>query len=392
VAPAEFGRRAQIHFKAAGMNSIGVLVVDDSALIREIICDTVREQPGMHVVGAAVDGREALEMAAQFRPDVVTLDVQMPKMDGLTTLDELLKIRPLPVIMVSSLTKAGAETTLQALDRGAMDYVGKPDSGTGRHRVLGEELIRKIRMMSGVDVTRMLRIRCERLERARKRTLTHPSTAAPTHAASSVATPAGFAEACIALGISTGGPPALTTLFEALQPPLPPMLVIQHMPPNFTKAFAWRLNSLSPLSVKEAKPGDVLEPNHVFVAPGDKHLSIRRQDGRAVVHIDESDPVSGHRPSVDVMMRSAAEVYGSRVLGVIMTGIGRDGSDGCRSIRSRGGYVIGQDEATSDVYGMNKVAMVEGNVDRQFGLDEGSNLIMGLAAKLPARGAPAAHA
>jgi two-component system chemotaxis response regulator CheB len=368
------------------MNSIGVLVVDDSPLIREIICDAIREQPGMHVVGAAADGREALDLAGQLRPDVVTLDVQMPKMDGLATLDELLKIRPIPVIMVSSLTQAGAETTLAALDRGAMDYVGKPDSGAGRHRALGEELIRKIRMMSGVDVTRMLRIRRERLDRAKQRSLSRPAVAPPP-IPSSIVTPPGFADSCVALGISTGGPPALTTLFEALKPPLPPMLVVQHMPPNFTKAFAWRLNSISPLSVKEAESGDVVEPNCVFIAPGGKHLSIRKHSGRVTVHIDESDPVSGHRPSVDVMMRSAVEVYGSRVLGVIMTGMGRDGSDGCGAVRGRGGYVIGQDEATSDVYGMNKVALVEGNVDRQFGLDEGANLIMQLSKKLLAGGA-----
>jgi len=374
------------------MSSIGVLVVDDSSLIREIICDAVREQPGMHVVGAAVDGREAVELAAKLKPDVVTLDVQMPKMDGLATLDELLKIRPIPVIMVSSLTQAGAETTLQALDRGAMDYVGKPDSGTARHQVLGEELIRKIRMMSGVDVTRMLRIRRERLERARQRSLTQPVKPASLVAQAAIGVPPGFAESCVALGISTGGPPALTTLFEALKPPLPPMLIVQHMPPNFTKAFAWRLNSISALDVKEAETGDVLEPNRVLVAPGGKHLSVRKQSGRVVAHIEESDPVSGHRPSVDVMMRTAAEVFGSRVLGVVMTGMGRDGSDGCRLIRSRGGYVLGQDEATSDVYGMNKVAMVEGNVDRQFGLDEGANLIMQQAKKLLAGGAVPAHA
>jgi two-component system chemotaxis response regulator CheB len=373
------------------MSSIGVLVVDDSVLIREIICDAVREQPGMHVVGAAADGREAVEMAGRLKPDVVTLDVQMPNMDGLATLDALLKIRPIPVIMVSSLTQAGAETTLQALDRGAMDYVGKPDSGAARHQALGEELIRKIRMMSGVDVTRMLRIRRERLERARQRSLTQPAKAAVTPAAAPVGIPPAYAESCIALGVSTGGPPALTTLFEALKPPLPPMLVVQHMPPNFTKAFAWRLNSISPLEVKEAETGDILEPNRVLIAPGGKHLVVRKQGGKVVVLIEETDPVSGHRPSVDVMMRTASEIYGRRILGVIMTGMGRDGADGCKLVRSRGGYVIGQDEATSDVYGMNKVAMVEGNVDRQFGLDEGASLIMQMTKKLLAAPALPAH-
>jgi two-component system chemotaxis response regulator CheB len=373
------------------MNSIGVLVVDDSALIREIIGDAVREQPGMHVVGTAADGRAAVEMAARLLPDVVTLDVQMPTLDGLATLDELLEVRAIPVIMVSSLTQAGAETTLQALDRGAMDYVGKPDAVAGRRQGFCEELIRKIRMVSGADVTRILRIRRERNERSRQRSIS-PSTTLPLRPSTTIAAPAGYSDACIALGVSTGGPPALTTLFEALKPPLPPLLIVQHMPPNFTKAFAWRLNSMSPLTVKEAEAGDVLAPNGVYVAPGGKHLSIRRQAERAIVHIDESDPVSGHRPSVDVMMRSAAEAYGARVLGVIMTGMGRDGADGCGHIRRCGGYVIGQDEATSDVYGMNRAAMLVGNVDLQFALDEGAGLIARLAGKLLAGGALPAHA
>jgi len=373
------------------MNSIGVLVVDDSALVREIICDAVREQSGMHIVGAAADGREAVAMASRLHPDVITLDVRMPNMDGLATLDELLKIRPIPVIMVSSLTRAGAEAALQALDRGAMDYVSKPDAGSVRQRTLGDELIRKIRMLSGVDVTRMLQIRRERLERARQRSLTQPARHSPARRQASCATPPGFADSCVALGISTGGPPALTTLFESLKPPLPPMLVVQHMPPDFTKAFAWRLNSISALEVKEAEAGDVVEPNRVLIAPGGKHMSLRKQGGLVVIQIDESDPVSGHRPSVDVMMRTASDIYGSRVLGVVMTGMGRDGTDGCGLIRRRGGYVIGQDEATSDVYGMNKTAMVEGNVDRQFGLDEGASLIMQLTKRLFAGGAVPAH-
>jgi two-component system chemotaxis response regulator CheB len=184
-----------------------------------------------------------------------------------------------------------------------------------------------------------------------------------------------LAAKCVAIGISTGGPPALAQLFETLRLPMPPIVVVQHMPPSFTKPLAWRLDSLSDLSIKEAAQGDVLEPNHVLVAPGGKHLQVRRLGGAVKVVIRDGPVVSGHKPSVDVMMNSVAEAFGTGCLGVIMTGMGRDGADGCRAIRAAGGYVIGQDESTSDVYGMNKVAYVEGNVDRQFALDEAAAVI-----------------
>ena len=168
--------------------------------------------------------------------------------------------------------------------------------------------------------------------------------------------PAELAGKCIAIGISTGGPPALAQLFAAIRPPMPPIVVVQHMPPSFTKPLAWRLDSLSELSIKEAAPGDVLEPNHVLIAPGGKHLQVRRMGNAVKAVIRDGPVVSGHKPSVDVMMNSVVEAFGGGCLGVIMTGMGRDGADGCRAIRAAGGYVLGQDEATSDVYGMNKVA------------------------------------
>jgi len=172
----------------------------------------------------------------------------------------------------------------------------------------------------------------------------------------------------VAIGISTGGPPALAQLFGALIPPLPPIVIVQHMPQMFTGPFANRLNSLSAIRVREAAQGDILRPNEALVAPGGKHLSLRRIGGRVEVVVADGDPVSGHKPSVDVMMRSAAQTFGKACVGVIMTGMGRDGADGCAAVRSAGGYVLGQDEATSDVYGMNKVAFVEGHVDVQTSL------------------------
>jgi two-component system, chemotaxis family, protein-glutamate methylesterase/glutaminase len=366
---------------------IRVLVVDDSAVIRALIADSIAATPGMTVVGAAENGRVALEMLDAVRPDVITLDVQMPQMDGLATLNAIFARRPIPVIMVSSLTKLGAEIALDALDRGAVDYLAKPDYGAGTKAAIKDDLPRKIRMAAGCDVPRILAIRREQRQRIAQRVAqqaagmagvnhgtSRENVAANTHEAAAFAA-AELSGRVVAIGISTGGPPALARLFESLRPPMPPIVVVQHMPPAFTKPFAWRLDSLSELSVKEGASGDMLQPNHVLIAPGGKHLQIRRIGGVVKAFISDGPTVSGHKPSVDVMMRSAVEVFGGHCLGVIMTGMGRDGADGCRAIREAGGFVLGQDEATSDVYGMNKVAYMDGGVDRQFPLSEAATLI-----------------
>ncbi len=364
-------------------NTIRVLVVDDSPLIREIISDNVAAASGMEVVGKASGGRQALRMIEKQAPDVVTLDVQMPGMDGLETLVAILASNPLPVIMVSALTQRGADVTLKALEQGAMDYVAKPEGTAGSKQALGDELIRKIRTMAGTDVRRMLQIRKDRALRAKRKIKQTPE---PTAAANSGMD---LSDKCIAIGISTGGPPALTGLFESLTPPTPPVVVVQHMPSDFTKSFAWRLNSISKLTIHHAATGDVLSPDHVYIAPGGTHLCLQGVAGKVKVRIRDGEYVSGHRPSVDVMMKSAAQFFGDRCLGVVMTGMGRDGSDGCGAIRAAGGFVLGQDEATSDVYGMNKVAFTEGNVDRQFSLDDAAGTlatqVRRLWGKVPAR-------
>jgi len=349
--------------------NIRVLVVDDSVVIREIICDKIAAADGIEVVGRAADGEKALCLLDEVNPDVVTLDIQMPKMDGLATLDAILERRPTPVIMVSALTQLGGDTTFDALDRGALDYVAKPQCGSEVETALGEELIRKIRAAAGTNVRRILEIR-----KGRKQRLEELKSRPPTQKAFE-SSPTELVDKCVVLGISTGGPPALASLFQSLRPPMPPMVVVQHMPAQFTKSLSWRLDSLSSLSIKEAESGDILRPNHVIIAPGGRHLKLRKTGKMTKVVLSDGPSVSGHRPSVDVMMQSAAEVFGNRVLGLIMTGMGRDGSDGCRAIRAAGGFVLGQNEATSDVYGMNKVAFVEGNVDRQFSLDEATGTI-----------------
>jgi two-component system chemotaxis response regulator CheB len=382
---------------AMATEEIRVLVVDDSAVIRSLIADSIAATPGMKVVGAAEDGRRALEMLDAVFPDVITLDIQMPHMDGLATLDAILARRCIPVIMVSSMTKLGAEITLDALSRGAVDYLAKPDYGTKTRAALQNELPRKIRIAAGCDVQRILEIRRDQRLRIAERAAGRgsdpaspkPASGRPTAADASGGSaapvlPCDLAGKCIAIGISTGGPPALAQLFAALRPPLPPIVVVQHMPPSFTKPLAWRLDSLSDLSIKEAAPGDVLQPNQVLIAPGGKHLQLRRLGNVVKAVICDGPAVSGHKPSVDVMMQSVVEAFGAACLGVIMTGMGRDGADGCRAIRAAGGYVLGQDGATSDVYGMNKVAYIEGNVDSQFALNDAAAVISYQARRLRA--------
>ncbi len=352
--------------------AIRVLVVDDSAVIRAMICDRLEAAPDLSVVGKARDGAEALAKVAELRPNVVTLDLQMPGMDGLAVLDAMFEIAPIPVIMVSSLTRAGAAVTLDALDRGAVDYVAKPEHSRAGQAAFAEELIQKIRGAARIDVRRMMAARKRRA--ALGKALDRP-VAKPVAKPAANSYPDELADKCVAIGISTGGPPALTRLLAEIRPPMPPIVIVQHMPAQFTGPLASRLNSVSALSVHEASLGDVLEPNGVWIAPGGKHLEISRRNGVAKLLTRDGDVVSGHKPSADVMMTSAAKAFGPNCLGVIMTGMGRDGAAGCRAIRQAGGFVLGQDDASSDVYGMNKVAFVEGNVDRQFALSDAAAMI-----------------
>jgi two-component system, chemotaxis family, protein-glutamate methylesterase/glutaminase len=351
-------------------DNLRVLIVDDSAVIRTLLGDQLGSAPGLTVVGTARNGQEALTAIASKRPDVITLDVHMPGMDGLAVLDAILDNDPIPVVMVSALTRAGATVTLEALDRGAADYVTKPEQAAADKSMFVRELIHKIRNTAGMDMSRIM---ARRKQRTGAAAVLAP--AKPIVKAAAAACPEELANCCIALGISTGGPPALARLFESLRPPMPPIVIVQHIPRLFTGPLAARLDALSAISVREAANGDALQPNCALIAPGGMHLELRNRGNKVCAVVRDGPPVSGHKPSVDVLMTSAAKVFGPNCLGVIMTGMGRDGVEGCRVIREAGGFVLGQDEASSDVYGMNRVAFVEGHVNQQFGLHEAAIII-----------------
>ncbi|MCE5303600.1 MAG: chemotaxis response regulator protein-glutamate methylesterase [Planctomycetaceae bacterium] len=342
---------------------IRVLVVDDSAVMRQRLREWIESDPGMAVVATAGDGREALDQLAIHRPDVVTLDVQMPTMDGLTALDAIFARQPTPVVMVSSLTGSGAQTTLDALDRGAIDCVRKPDPLSPTHAVFRAELLQKIRTAARVDMRRLLAIRQQRKAPSTESHPAKPQTPIETDAADRLA------NLGVLVGISTGGPSALSVLFRSLRPPMPPIVVVQHMPRGFTAPLAARLDHLTPLSVREAASDDALQPNGVWIAPAGQHLRLHRIGRQIRVALDDAPPRSGHRPSIDVTMESAANTFGPRCIGVLMTGMGRDGVAGCAAIHQAGGRVLGQDEATSDIYGMNKAAQQAGWIDREVPLD-----------------------
>ncbi|MGZ4722156.1 protein-glutamate methylesterase/protein-glutamine glutaminase [Oryzihumus sp.] len=326
---------------------IRVLVVDDSVVVRRLVSDVLAGDPRLEVVGSAANGKVALAKIPQLNPDIITLDVEMPVMDGLETLDHLRALYPsLPVVMFSTLTDRGATATLDALEKGATDYVTKPanvGSVTASMEAVRSQLVPKIVALGGRG-------------RVPSRPLAPvPGSAVPARppVARQLAEAGVGRVDVLAVGASTGGPDALAALLAALPATLPvPVVVVQHMPPVFTRQFADRLDRKCGLSVSEAVAGDELRPGHVLIAPGDFHLRLRRRNDRVVVALDQGTPENYCRPAVDVLFRSVAEVYGAHVLGVVLTGMGADGARASGDIVAAGGSVYVQDEATSVVWGM----------------------------------------
>ncbi len=332
---------------------ITVLIVDDSALMRQMLGAMLSSDPQIQVVGAAPDPMIARTMIKERNPDVLTLDIEMPKMDGLSFLEKIMSLRPMPVVMISSLTQAGADATLRALEIGAVDFVGKPTSDLQTGFALKrDEILTKVKAAASARVRRIADV---------------PVAEKPTIKAGP-----GFAstEKIIAIGASTGGVEALREVIVRLPADSPAVLVTQHMPKEFTASFANRLDGLSSVSVSEAKGGERALPGHVYIAPGDRHLELGRSGANYICKLDDGPSVSGHRPSVDVLFRSFARHAGGNAVGAILTGMGKDGAEGLLEMRKAGASTIGQDEASCVVYGMPRAAFEIGGVEAQMPLEE----------------------
>ncbi|MDR1873510.1 MAG: chemotaxis response regulator protein-glutamate methylesterase [Synergistaceae bacterium] len=341
-----------------GESKIRVLIVDDSALMRRMLGDILNGDPRIEVIATARDGVDGLDKLRALSPDVVTLDVEMPKKDGLTMLEEMMKERPTPVIMVSSLTQEGAQTTLRALALGCVDFVAKPSSAISLDiKEVGAELISKVVMASAARVRVPAKKDSPAAEQLRR---VFPG-----------AVPKGAKRDIVAVAASTGGPVALQQLLSRLPGNFPlPVVITQHMPKDFTASFARRLNSLSDLSVVEGREGMELKPGLVVIAPGGAHLIVKRRGGVPCCSLSDAPPVLSVKPSANIMFLSAADEFGGKVIGVILTGMGRDGAEGAVALHAKGAYIIAESQETCVVYGMPKAAVEAGVVDDLLPLSE----------------------
>jgi two-component system chemotaxis response regulator CheB len=336
-----------------------VVVVDDSALVRGLLAEIINKQPDMECIGAASDPFVAREMIRNLNPDVITLDVEMPRMDGIDFLSKLMRLRPMPVVMVSTLTERGAEVTLRALELGAIDFVAKPKIGVADGlKQLAEDITDKVRTASKAHVRRL------------------PPAAVPAGSAPGTPAPAGVrpaapvaslgrlsTEKIIFIGASTGGTEATKEVLMNLPADAPAVVITQHMPAGFTRSYAARLDGLCRIRVKEAQDNERVLPGHAYIAPGGMHLSVERSGANYVARVRDGDPVNRHKPSVEVLFESAARVVGQNALGVMLTGMGADGARAMKTMKDAGSYNYCQDEASCVVFGMPREAIAHGAAD-----------------------------
>lgn len=323
----------------ANTSAVRVLIVDDSALVRKILTEVIEAAPGLEVAGVASDPYEAREKIKRLQPDVLTLDVEMPKMDGITFLGNLMRLRPMPVVMVSSLTEPGADVTLAALELGAIDFVTKPKvdvaAGLGDY---ADELVAKLKVAARAQPRARPTIAAERAKAA--------------EATAGLMSRIQATDKLIAIGASTGGTEAIREVLDLLPADAPPVVIAQHIPEAFSRPFAERLDKTSPLRVSQATDGQQILPGHAYVAPGNLHLRVRRSGARYSCQLDDTEPVNRHKPSVDALFESVADQAGINAVGIILTGMGGDGAKGLKQLQDCGAPTIAQDEATSVVWGM----------------------------------------
>ncbi len=326
-----------------------VVVVDDSALVRGLLTEIINKQPDMECVGAAADPFVAREMIRELNPDVITLDVEMPRMDGIDFLGKLMRLRPMPVVMVSTLTERGADVTLRALELGAVDFVAKPKIGVADGlKLLAHDITDKVRIAAKAHLRRTVAPAVGGAANA-------PRASAPPTSIGRLST-----EKIIFIGASTGGTEATKEVLMNLPPDCPAVVITQHMPPGFTKSYATRLDGLCKVRVAEARDGERILPGHAYIAPGGLHLSVERSGANYIARVRDGEPVNRHKPSVEVLFKSAARVVGPNALGLMLTGMGADGATAMREMRDAGSYNFVQDEASCVVFGMPREAIAAG--------------------------------
>jgi two-component system chemotaxis response regulator CheB len=337
---------------------IKVLIVDDSRMIRDVLTEIVNDQQDMIVVGAAADAFEARDMIKSLSPDVITLDIEMPKMNGLEFLDKLMRAKPMPVVMISAATERGSEVTFRALELGAVDFVTKPKLNEQAPDDYGQQIAEKIRAAKSARL------------KGPRRPSDNPSVEATMPPVMKRPIPVGVktSEKLIAVGASTGGTEAIREFLVGMPVDCPGIVIVQHMPENFTRMFAERLNGLTRINVKEAEHNDPIVPGCAYIAPGGKHLWVKREGGQTLAKLSTEPPMNLHRPSVDFLFMSVAKFVGSDATGVLMTGMGRDGAQGMLEMKKKGAWNIAQDEATSVIFGMPREAIDLDAVNEVVGL------------------------
>ena len=351
------------------MKNIRVLIIDDSALVRKLLTEILSSDPQIEVIGSAPDPIIAVRKIQTLKPDVITLDIEMPKMDGLTFLGKLMKMNPMPVLMFSSLTQQGAEATMKALSLGAIDFVTKP----------------KIKLSENMDDLRSeITAKVKAAATAKLKKAIAPALMVPPKygvdevLAISKTTPVRDGEKVLVIGASTGGTVAIEQILNKLPGDAPPTLIVQHMPPLFTRSFAQRINELTEMEVAEAKDGDRLRQGTALIAPGGQHMILNKGPKGNYVTVKDGPPVNRHKPSVDVLFRSAANTLGKNAIGIIFTGMGDDGAKGLKEMKNAGAFTIAQDEDTCVVFGMPKVAIEMGGVEKILPLGSIARFVMGM--------------